>query len=226
MNMPEKPSRYERQLFLFGKSGQAKLAHSRACVIGCGGLGSIASQYLAMAGIGFLRLIDYDTVEISNLNRQFFSVKDLGKPKVSCLKERLEQLNPETKIEEVKEKITDKNCVSFIRNCDVILDCLDNLETRLVLSDACQRLGKPLIHGSVDGLSGQQITLLPGSGYLRMFKGKVQPAGKIPVLGPAPGFIGSLQALEAIKLITGFGKPNQRLLVFDGERNRTEYLRV
>ncbi len=225
--MPGKPSRYERQLLIFGKSGQRKLSKSRIAIIGCGGLGSITGQYLAMAGIGFLRLIDSDNVEPSNLNRQFFSVQDLGKPKVSCLKERILSLNPEVKTESIQEKIIQKNCAQIIRDCDVVLDCLDNLETRLALSDACESLGKPLVHGSIHGLSGQQITLLPGSGYIRKILGdKKQPAGKIPVLGPAPGFIGSLQAMEAIKLITGFGIPNRRLLVFDGERNRIEYLKI
>ncbi|MCX6814961.1 MAG: HesA/MoeB/ThiF family protein [Candidatus Aenigmarchaeota archaeon] len=223
--MPD--SRFERQLLVFGKSRQRRLAKSRIAIIGCGGLGSVAAQYLAMAGVGFLKLIDSDNVELSNLNRQFFSHSDLGKPKVSCLKDRLEQLNPETKIEAVKEKITEKNCVQTIRDCDVILDCLDNLEIRLVLSDACESLGKPLVHGSIQGLSGQQITLLKGSGYLRkIFRNKLPTKGKIPVLGPAPGFIGSLQAMEAIKLITGFGKPNTRLLVFDGERNSVEYVNI
>jgi molybdopterin synthase catalytic subunit len=225
--MPAKPSRYERQLLIFGKSGQQKLAKSRVAIIGCGGLGSIASQYLAMAGLGFIRLIDSDSVEISNLNRQFFSVKDLGKPKVSCLKERLEQLNPETKIEAYEVRLKTENAEQLIRDCDVVLDCLDNLEARLILSDACQNLGKSLIHGSIQGISGQQITLLPGSGYLRKIYGKkTQYKEKIPVLGPAPGVIGSLQAMEAIKLITGFGKPNTRLLLFDGERNLIEYVKV
>ncbi len=219
--------RYERQIMIFGKSGQAKLARARIAIIGCGGLGSMASQYLAMSGIGFLRLIDSDKVEDSNLNRQFFSVKDLGKPKSLCLKDRLLSLNPDVKMEAIKEKLSEKNCRELIRDCDIILDCLDNLQTRLVLSDACKSLGKPLVHGSIHGLSGQQITLLPGSGYLRkILGGKKQPAGKIPVLGPAPGFIGSLQALEAIKLITGFGKPNTRLLIFDGESNRAEFVKV
>jgi molybdopterin/thiamine biosynthesis adenylyltransferase len=225
--MPRKPSRYERQISLFGESGQAKLAKAKFAIVGCGGLGSLASQYLAMAGAGFLRLIDPDNVEISNLNRQFFSPKDIGRPKVLCLKRRLGQLNPETRIETAKTRLTEKNRNGLIEDCDAILDCLDNLETRLVLSDACQRLGKPLIHGSVHGLSGQQITLLPGSGYLhRIFRNKIQPAGKTPVAGPAPGFIGSLQALEAIKLVTGFGKPNTRLLLFDGEKNRVEYVKI
>ena len=219
-------SRYERQLMIFGKSGQQKLAKARVAIIGCGGLGSIASQYLAMAGVGFLRLIDSDNVEISNLNRQFFDASDLGKPKSACLKKRLSGLNTGIKIEAIKERLTEENSQKLIRDCDVVLDCLDNLEARLVLSKACEKLGKPLGHGSVHGLSGQQVTLLPDSGYLQMLRDKIQPAGKIPVAGPVPGFIGSLQALEAIKLLTGFGKPNTRLLVFDGERNVVEYVKV
>lgn len=220
-------SRFERQVLILGKQGQQKLAKARVAIIGCGGLGSIAAQYLAMAGVGFLRLVDSDSVETSNLNRQFFDAKDLGKPKALRLKQRLESLNPQAGIEAVKERITAKNCGQLIRDCYAILDCLDNLESRLVLSDACQSLRKPLVHGSVHGLSGQQATLLQGSGYLRkLFAGKTQPKGKIPVLGPAPGFIGSMQAMEAIKLITEFGKSNQRLLLFDGERNRIEYLKI
>jgi molybdopterin/thiamine biosynthesis adenylyltransferase len=219
--------RFERQILLFGKSGQQKIAKARIAVIGCGGLGSIASQYLAMAGVGFLRLIDSDSIEASNLNRQFFDSSDTGKPKALCLRKRLLSLNPGTKVEAVQERFTGNNSGKLIRDCDVALDCLDNLEARLVLSDACQSLRKPLVHASIHGLSGQQITLLPGSGYLqKIFSGKAQPKGKTPVLGPAPGFIGSLQAMEAIKIITGFGKPNTRLLVYDGETNRVEYVRI
>ena len=225
--MSGKHTRYERQIMIFGKSGQNKLEKARVCIAGCGGLGSIAGQYLAMAGVGSIRLIDYDDVSMPNLNRQFYSLSEIGKPKTACLKKRLLKLNPEAKIEPCQARITRKNCGQLIKDCDLVLDCLDNLESRLVLSDACESLGKPLVHGSVQGFSGQQITLLPGSGYLRkLLSGKIQPKGNTPVLGPAPGFIGSLQAMEAMKLITGFGKPNTRLLIFDGEANRAEYLAI
>jgi len=225
--MSGKHTRYERQTLIFGKSCQEKLAKARVAIAGCGGLGSIASHYLAMAGAGSIRLIDYDDVSMSNLNRQFFSPSEIGKPKAACLKKRLLKFNSGVKIESCQARITRKNCSQLIKDCDLVLDCLDNLESRLVLSDACESLGKPLVHGSVQGLSGQQATFLPGSGYLRkLLAGKTQPKGKIPVLGPAPGFIGSLQAMEAMKLITGFGKPNTRLLVFDGERNSAEYVKI
>ena len=224
--MAGKITRYERQLPILRKSGQANLEKSRIAVVGCGGLGSIASQYIAMSGAGFIRLIDYDKVEESNLNRQFFSVKDLGKPKASCLKDRLLSLNPDVKIEEIQEKLKPENAKNLILDCDIILDCLDSLEARLTLSAACQTLKKPLVHGSIHGISGQQITLLPGSGYLDFLKGKTQPKGKTPAIGPAPGIIGSLQALEAIKLITGCGKPNTQILLFDGEKNRVELVRM
>src|SRR4030042_1385179 len=143
--------RYERQVLIFGKQGQARLAKARIVIIGCGGLGSIAAQYLAMAGVGFLRLIDSDSVETSNLNRQFFSFSDIGKPKAGCLRKKLLSLNPETEIEALKSKMTEKNCAQIIRDCDVILDCLDNLQARLVLSGVCEKLGKPLGHGPVHG---------------------------------------------------------------------------
>src|SRR3990172_6877851 len=132
--MASKNSRYERQILIFGKPGQQTLAKARVAIIGCGGLGSIASQYLAMAGVGFIQLVDSDNVEASNLNRQFFDVNDLGKPKALCLKERLLKLNPETRIEALEEKLTADNARQMIKDCDVVLDCLDNLETRLIVS--------------------------------------------------------------------------------------------
>lgn len=214
--------RYSRQVLDFGEEAQRKLKQSCVAVIGGGGLGSPVLEYLARAGVGKLRVIDRGKVEESNLNRQFFTEADIGKLKASASKERLEAINPHIMIEAIDEALTEGNIKDILGGCDVVVEALDNLETRLLVSRACKELGKPLVHGTVEGWKGYQLTCLPGGSYLEHLEGKEKDEGAFPIIGATAGVIGSIQALETIKLITGKGKPNTELLIFDGKDNITE----
>lgn len=214
--------RYSRQVMDFGEESQEKLKNSCVAVIGAGGLGSPVLEYLARAGVGRLIIIDRGNVIKSNLNRQFFTEDDIGKPKASVSKGRLGKVNPHITIEAFDEALTEENAARILKGCDVVVEALDNIRTRMLVSRACKKLGKPLVHGAVEGWRGYQLTCLPGGSYLEHLEGKEAKDGAFPIIGATAGVIGSIQALEVIKLITGKGKPNTRLLVMDWERNSIE----
>lgn len=223
----EEKERYSRQLPLFHTRGQERLKKARVLVVGAGGLGSIVSRYLVMAGAGTVKLVDKARVDLPDLNRQLYTINDMDKPKVAALAGKLRALNPNVVVEPEYLELTEKNVQGLVKWSSLVLDCLDTLKARMLLSKACQELKKPLIHGAVEGLAGYQTTCLPGGPYLdRLYSKKLEKRGKFSILGPAPGVIGALQALEAIKVITGHGKPNTDLLVFDGKANRFEYTRL
>ena len=211
--------KYVRQIMLFGEEGQEKLKKSKVFVAGAGGLGSPVSTYLAVAGVGKIIIADFDCVEKSNLNRQFLHhEKDIGKEKIKSAKEKLFSLNPEIEVETIKEKITDENADSIVPLCDLIIDALDNFDTRHVLNRLAVKRKIPLVHGAVSGYRGQVTTIIPGKTpclyciFPTSFKKEV-----FPVLGTTPGVIGTIQANEAIKFITGQGKLiENRLLLWDG----------
>jgi molybdopterin/thiamine biosynthesis adenylyltransferase len=211
--------KYIRQIMLFGEEGQEKLRKAKVLVAGAGELGSPISTYLAIAGIGKIILADFDSVELSNLNRQFLHhEKDIGREKLKSAEEKLLSLNPEIKVETIREKITDENAHSVVPPCDVILDALDNFDTRHVLNRLAVERNIPLIHGAVSGYRGQVTTIIPGKTpclcciFPASFKKEV-----FPVLGTTPGVIGTIQANEAIKYLTGQGKLlENRLLLWDG----------
>jgi len=211
--------KYVRQIMLFGEEGQEKLKKARVFVAGAGGLGSPVSTYLAVAGIGKIIIADFDCVEKSNLNRQFLHhERDIGKEKIKSAEEKLLSLNPEIEVETVKEKITDENASSIVPSCDLIIDALDNFDTRHVLNRLAVERKIPLIHGAVSGYRGQATTIIPGKTpclcciFPNSFKKEV-----FPVLGTTPGVIGTIQTNEAIKYITGQGKLlENRLLLWDG----------
>jgi adenylyltransferase/sulfurtransferase len=211
--------KYIRQIMLFGEEGQEKLKRAKVLVVGAGGLGSPISTYLAVAGIGKILLADFDSVEPSNLNRQFLHhEKDIGKEKIKSAEEKLLSLNPEIKVETIREKITDENAGSIVPPCDLIIDALDNFDTRHVLNRLAVERNIPLIHGAVSGYRGQVTTIIPGKTpclcciFPTTFKKEV-----FPVLGTTPGVIGTIQANEAIKYLTGQGKLlENRLLLWDG----------
>ncbi len=211
--------KYIRQTMLFGDEGQEKLKKAKVFVAGAGGLGSPVSTYLAVAGIGTLIIADFDSVELSNLNRQFLHhEKDVGKEKVKSAEEKLLSLNPEIKVEIIREKITDKNADLVVPPCDLIIDALDNFDTRHVLNRLAVKRNIPLIHGAVSGYRGQATTIIPGKTpclcciFPTSFKKEV-----FPIIGTTPGVIGSIQANEAIKYLTGQGKLlENRLLLWDG----------
>jgi len=205
--------RYKRQILMdnFGESAQEKLLDSKVAVVGVGGLGTVVSQYLAAAGVGNLTLIDYQTVELSNLNRQILHFeKDIDKLKVISAKEKLESLNSSINIEIFPEKLKETQ----VKNSDVIIDCLDNFKARYFLND-------PLVHGAIEGLRGQVTSIIPKETPCIECIFKLKDEDKtFPVLGVTPGVIGSIQASEAIKLITGIGTPlKNKLLSIDMENN-------
>jgi molybdopterin/thiamine biosynthesis adenylyltransferase len=221
MLTPQERQRYDRQIMIpgIGEAGQEKLKRARVVIAGGGGLGSPSALYLAAAGVGALRLIDHDRVELSNLNRQILHWdKDVGREKATSAAEKLQQLNGNVNVETVATTIDKTNVTELVKGFDVILDAMDNLPTRLLLNEASVKLGIPFVHGAVYGLEGRVMTVVPHeSACLRCIYRGAPPPGKFPVLGTTPAVIGAIQATEAIKLITGIGKPlTNRLLVYDG----------
>lgn len=214
---------YSRQIMMkeIGAQGQRKLTDSSVLVVGCGGLGAPVLYYLAAMGVGRLGLCDFDVVSLSNLNRQIlFAMDDLGMPKASAAEKRLLALNPSLKTT-VYDRFFDGELASaIIPDYDIIVDCLDNFETRFILNDACIAAGKPFVHAGIGEFYGQLLTVTPGTGpCLRcLFPGgnKKEPKKPFGVVGVTPGVIGSLQALEVLKYLIGLPVSNEGLVVYDG----------
>lgn len=217
----EEKQRYDRQMMIpgFGEAGQEKLKKAKVVIAGSGGLGSPAAIYLAAAGLGTLRIIDHDKVELSNLNRQILHWdKDVGRQKVESSVEKLKQLNRSVTIETVSATINEINVYTMVSGFDVIVDAMDNLPTRFLLNSAAIKLGIPFIHGAVYGLEGRAMTVIPGKSACLgcLYRGS-PPREKFPVLGTTPAVIGAIQATEVIKLVTGIGQLlTNRLLIYDG----------
>jgi adenylyltransferase/sulfurtransferase len=219
---PEECSRYERQIGIheFGQGGQAKLKQAGVCICGAGGLGSPVAIYLAAAGVGRITLIDHDRVALGNLNRQILhGESDIGRFKVDSAKTTLDQFNSHVIVDTKSQVITPENAKELVAGHDVIVDAVDNLEIRYILNKAALDLNIPFIHGAVGGFEGRVMTILPGrSTCLRcLYRGPVQGPSTIPVIGVTAAVVGSLQATEAIKAITGVGDLlTDRLLIYDG----------
>ncbi|WXG41434.1 MAG: HesA/MoeB/ThiF family protein [Candidatus Freyarchaeum deiterrae] len=215
--------RYDRQMRVsgWGEEGQKKLKQSKVVVMGVGGLGCPASLYLGAAGVGHLVLVDKDSSELSNLNRQILHwQKDIGKPKVLSAKEKILALNPEIKVEALKTDITEQNIDKLISGATVIVDAMDNFEIRYMINEACVKNKIPFVHAGIYGFQGQMTTIVPGkSPCLKcIFPVKPPEAERFPVVGVTPGLLGILQATEVIKLILGIGEPLiGKLLFFDLE---------
>jgi len=215
--------RYDRQIRIkgLGKSGQSKLKKARVIVMGAGGLGCPASFYLVAAGIGHVAVVDKETVELSNLNRQILHWSDdIGRPKGVSTAEKLRQLNPEVTVKALEKAVTTHNARQLVKGFTVVVDALDNWRTRFSLNKACVKERIPFVHAGVYALYGQITTILPGKGpCLQCILPKIPPEEeKFPVLGAAAGTLGLLEALETIKIITGLGEPLiGRMLHFDGE---------
>ncbi|AEM38116.1 UBA/THIF-type NAD/FAD binding protein [Pyrolobus fumarii 1A] len=201
--------RYDRQLRLWGREAQEKLRQATVLVVGVGGLGSIASLYLTLAGVGHLILVDRDAVEPSNLNRQvLYTEEDIGKPKALVAAERLSKLNPDVRIEAHVATVSRETIEPLVKRADVVIDGLDNWSARLVLDELCWKHRKPFVHAGIHGMYGQLTTIIPGkTPCLRcIVRNPRDPQRPIPVVGVTPGVVGTLAATEAIKLITGYGE--------------------
>lgn len=227
----EELKRYDRQIKVFGVEVQTKLKRARVAIIGAGGLGSPAAYYLAAMGVGTIKIIDYDKVSLSNLNRQILHwTNDIGRDKVLSAYEKLSNLNPHVKIIPIKEKVTRENAEELLRDVDLCIDALDNWESKLLLNDVCVKYRKPLIHAGVRGTYGQMLLIIPGkTPCLRCFltEDVMREEERLPVLGVTPGVLGTLQALEAVKLLTGYGKNIlNKLLIFDGYELDFSYVEV
>jgi molybdopterin/thiamine biosynthesis adenylyltransferase len=228
---PDEEERYSRQTAIpnFGPQGQQRLREAKVLIAGLGGLGTPASLYLAAAGVGALRLVDFDVIQLNNLNRQLlYGTKDVGQRKTPKAHEHIHQLNPHVDIETVDTEITPDNVLSFTADCDLIIDALDNYSTRYALNEAAISSRIPFIHGSIHALDGIVTTIVPGSTpCLRCIFPEPPPPTTTPVLGATPGVIGCIQALEAIKYLTGLGELlTGRLLLFDGLDLKFRELRV
>jgi len=213
--------RYDRQIRIreIGDDGQEKLKRAKVVIAGSGGLGSPAAIYLAAAGVGTIRIVDHDRVELSNLNRQILHWdNDIGRNKVDSAAEKLSQLNQGVKIEAVEEMINEANVSRLVAGFDLIVDGLDNLPTRYLLNKAAIENNIPFVHGTVYGLEGRVMTIIPGkTACLKCVYRELIPPGKCPAIGVIPAVIGCIQATEVIKYIMGIGKLlTNRLLIYDG----------
>jgi molybdopterin-synthase adenylyltransferase len=213
--------RYDRQIMLkdFGEEGQEKLKNSRVLLAGAGGLGSAVAFYLAAAGIGHLRVVDLDQVELSNLNRQILHWEtDMGRSKVESAREKLSKLNQGITIDTRQEEINEKTLPDLTEGCDLIVDGLDNFPTRYLINQQSVSRKIPFIYGGILGMMGMVTFIQPGqTPCLKCLFPQAPPPQKFPVLGTTPGIIGLIEANEAIKYLAGFGKLlTGRLLVYNG----------
>ena len=211
--------RYQRQMMIpdWGESGQEKIKAARVVVAGAGGLGSAVLTYLAIAGVGTIRIIDNDHVDWSNLNRQILhNESDIGRLKVESAAEALRSLNSDIDVESIYQPINKENFMQILGDY-LIVDALDNLETRLLLNRASLETGLPLFHGAVYGFEGRATTFVPGKTPCLQCLYQNSLPGEVPVFGAMPGVIGCIQATEVIKCILGVGDLLLgRLLTYDG----------
>jgi len=218
--------RYSRHLIMpeVGMEGQLKLKQAKVLCIGTGGLGAPLGLYLAAAGVGRIGLVDFDTVDFTNLQRQvLFGTSDVGRPKIEAAAEHLRNLNPLIQIDSFETRLTSENALDLFKDYDIVVDGTDNFPTRYLVNDACVLLGKPNVYGSIFRFEGQ-ITIFgaPGGPCYRCLYPEPPPPGLVPscaeggVLGVLPGIVGTIQAAETLKLIIGKGDPLiGRLLLFD-----------
>ena len=229
----EQKIRYSRHVIMpdVGEHGQLRLMDARVLLIGAGGLGSPAALYLAAAGVGTLGIVDFDNVDLSNLQRQILHGESwIGKPKVESAIARLREINPDVEVIPYQQPITSANALEIIRDYDIVLNGSDNFPTRYLINDACHFLRKPLVDASIFMFEGQVTVYHPGAPEEGIEPGPCYrclypdppPPGEVPscaeagVLGVLPGIVGSVQAVEAIKLVLGKGEPLiGRLLMFD-----------
>lgn len=221
----EELQRYSRHILLqeIGVEGQERIRRGRVLVVGAGGLGSPVLMYLAAAGVGTLGVADGDRVDLSNLQRQIIhDTPGLGSPKVESAKERINRLNPNVNVVTYGCCLTAANIMETIGGYDFIVDATDNFAAKLLINDACVMAGKPFSHGGILRFEGQTFTHLPGTACYRCLFGSAPPpedgssCSRAGVLGAIPGMIGTIQAAEVLKFLTGTGELlTDRLLTFD-----------
>ena len=218
--------RYSRHLILpeVALEGQQRLKASRVLLIGAGGLGSPLALYLAAAGVGTIGLVDFDVVDVTNLQRQIVhGSKDVGRPKLESARDRLKDMNPHVHVEGYETRLTSENALEIVRDYDIVIDGTDNFATRYLTNDACVILGKPNVYGSIYRFEGQSSVFATEDGpCYRCLYPEPPPPGLVPscaeggVLGVLPGLVGTIQATEGIKLLLGIGEPLiGRLLLID-----------
>lgn len=221
----EQVYRYSRHILLqdIGVEGQEKICNGKVLIVGVGGLGSPIAYYLAAAGVGTIGIIDPDVVEISNLQRQIIHfADDVEKSKVLSAKEKMQKLNPEVKVVTYQTSFGVDNALEIVRDYDFIVDGTDNFSAKYLINDACVMAGKPFSHGGILRFQGQTLTHVPGSACYRCLYPEPPGADAVPscsqagVLGAVAGVLGSIQAVEVLKFITGVGTLlTNRLLTFD-----------
>ncbi len=217
--------RYQRQMLLaeMGEEGQARIRRAKVLLVGVGGLGSPIATYLTGAGIGTLGLIDDDVVSVSNLHRQvLYTEAEVGQPKTECARRRLQSLNSEVDIVAHQGRLTRDNAEAVIGKYDLVVDGMDNFASRFIVSDACERLGKPYVYGAIRGMEGQVgVLCCPASFSAQGEKGRCTYRTLFPdeeatlqmphpgkqVLGTTPAVVGSVEATQVLMLIAGFGSP-------------------
>ncbi len=219
--------RYSRQILLdeVGEKGQIKLLKAKVLLVGAGGLGSPAAYYLTASGVGTIGIIDNDLVDLSNLHRQILhNTSSIGDPKVDSAKQTLKNINPDVKFITYQERLNKENSIQIIKEYDLVLDCTDNFDTKYIINDSCYLLKKPNIYGSIFKFEGQLTVFHPDVAspcYRCLFSSPPPPnlapnCAEIGVLGILPGVIGTLQAVEAIKILLGIGENmSGKLLIYD-----------
>ena len=222
---PSEVQRYSRHIIMpqVGSVGQRKLIDASVLLVGAGGLGSPLAMYLAAAGVGKIGIVDFDSVDITNLHRQILhGNEDVGRAKVESAEDRLLSIKPDVKVEKLPVHMNSENAMEIAKDFDILVDGTDNFPTRYLINDVGVLSNKPIVHGSIFLFEGQITTFLPGQGCYRCLYPAPPPPGMVPscseagVLGVLPGIVGSIMAAEAIKVILGLGNTLvNRLLMFD-----------
>ena len=222
---PEQVKRYSRHIIMsdVGSKGQRALMCSKALIIGAGGLGSPSAIYLSLAGVGTVGIVDFDVVELSNLQRQILHhTADVGRPKVESAYDNIKSYNPDVDVVLHETRLDSSNAMEIISQYDLVINGADNFATRYLVNDACYLLNKPLMDGSILIFDGQATVFLPGQGCYRCLFPSPPPPGMVPncaeagVLGALTGLVGSIQATEALKYFLGIGESlSSRLLLID-----------
>ena len=221
--------RYERQIRIFGADGQERLKNAKVFVAGAGGLGSAISIYLAAAGIGGIRIVDHEKIELSNLNRQIlYCDEDVGREKAASAEEKLKKINPDVSLEAISETIEENNVLELVGDFDLIVDAMDNFHTRYLLNRTAIVKNIPFFHGAINGLYGQATTIIPGkTACLRCIFPEPPLSMTFPVVGATCGVIGCIQVTEIVKYIVKMGSSlENRLLLWDGLNAKIDEIEI